>query len=107
MSEVRILSLADAPEENKGKQITFEHPFTCIEYKIALFLVKGRYYGIVDTCKNCNGSLGRGFLNGLYVTCPEDETPWNIKNGSCKFDRTSILPTYRVKVQEDGLYIEI
>lgn len=107
MSQVQISTLADAPEEGKGKQIIFEHPYTCIEYKIGLFLVNGRYYGITDTCKYCNGSLGRGALNGLYVLCPEDETPWNIKTGACKFDRTSILPTYRVKVQDDGLFIEI
>ncbi|MFQ5451434.1 MAG: Rieske (2Fe-2S) protein [Nitrospinaceae bacterium] len=107
MSLVKIADLPDAPEEGRGKTIHLEHPFTYLKYDIGLFQVEGRYYAITDECKKCGGSLGRGRLMGLFAICRNQECAWNIKKGYCKFDRTTVLPTYRVNVQEDGLYINI
>ena len=107
MSHVKLVDIGDAPAEGAGKTIAFKHPYTEFPYQIALFQVEGTYYAITDKCKKCGGSLGKGTLRGLFAVCLNQECPWNIKKGFCKFDRSSVLPTYKVAVKEDGLYIDI
>ncbi len=107
MSEVKILEMSEAPPENDGKPVTFTHPYTNFPYSLGIFYVKGRYFAITDECRSCGSSLGKGKLNGMYVSCIMEEHPWNVKSGICKFNRTLVTPTYRVTVKEDGLYIEI
>ncbi len=108
MSQVKILEIEDAPIDGSGKRIPFEHPYTTIKYELALFHVDGKYYVITDRCKICGGSLGRvPNLRGMFAICCGQECLWNIKRGVCKFDRTSVVPTYKVAVREDGLYVNI
>ena len=108
MSKVKISELKDAPSEGLGKQINLTHPFTEIKYCLAIFCVEGKYYVLTDECKICGGSLGRvSDLRGMFAACTKEECLWNVKRGSCKFDRSSVTPTYRVSTMEDGLYIEI
>jgi nitrite reductase/ring-hydroxylating ferredoxin subunit len=107
MSKVKLVELSDTPEEGTGKHIVLEHPFTEMEYILGLFKVEGKFYVIKGVCVICEGSLGGGELNGLIVTCSRRECLWNIRKGYCKFDRSRVMPTYKVAVEEDGLYIEI
>ncbi len=107
MAEVKIADLSEAPAEGTGKVIEFEHPITCYEYGIALFQVKGKFYALTNECKRCSGHLGIGELNGYYAICPRDETPWNVKNGLCKFDKTLSTPSYKVQIKDGGLVIVI
>ncbi len=108
MSKVKISEIEDAPAEGLGKQINFSHPYTEMPYCLALFHVEEKYYALVDECRVCGGSLGRvSNLKGMFATCDKEECQVNIKRGSCKFDRSLVTPTYKVAVQEDGLYIEI
>ncbi len=107
MSEVRLLDLADAPEEGRGKRIELDHPFTEIQYALGVYFVKGRYLVITDQCKKCESSLAEGKLNGMYALCAREQHAWHIKTGLFKFDRTQSIPTYRVTVKDEGLYIEI
>ena len=107
MSEVRILDLADAPEEGQGKQVKFEHPYTELPYALGVYFAKGRYMAITDVCKKCESSLAQGKVSGMFAFCVREEHPWNFKTGLFKFDRTLSIPTYRVTVKDEGLYIEI
>lgn len=107
MSEVRILDLADAPKEGESKQVEFEHPLTDKIYTLGVYFAKGRYLVIIDLCKKCNSSLANGKLNGMYAMCAREDHPWHIKTGLFKFDRTQSIPTYRVTLKDEGLYIEI
>lgn len=107
MSDVKVLEMSEAPEENSGKLVEFYHPYTTYPYVIGVFHVKDRYFAITDECRACGNSLGKGKLNGMYVSCIMEEHPWNVKTGICKFNRTLVTPTYRVTVKEDGIYIEI
>ncbi len=107
MSRVNLCDYAEPPEEGSGVSIPFKHPYTEIPYKIALFQVEGTYYAITDQCKKCGGSLGKGGLNGLFAFCNNEECGWNIKKGYCKFDRTLVMPTYKVSVEDGGLVITI
>ena len=107
MSEIRLLNLAEAPEEGQGKRVVFDHPYTEIPYALGVYFAKGRYFVITDTCKKCNSSLAQGKVNGMYVLCAREQHAWQIKTGLFKFDRTQSIPTYRVTVKDEGLYIEI
>lgn len=107
MSLVKICEHSAAPEEGTGKTLHLEHPLTFFQYDLGLFRAEGKYYVITDKCPKCGGSLGRGKLQGLFAICNSQECLWNIRKGYCKFDRSSVLPTYKVVEQEDGLYINI
>ncbi len=107
MSLVKISDLSDAPEDASGKTIQLKHPYTKIEYDLAFFKAEGTYYVITDKCSKCGGSLGKGQLRGKFAICTTQECLWNIQKGYCKFDHSSVLPTYKVQAKEDGLYIEI
>ena len=107
MSRLKLAELADAPPEGTGKQIHLKHEFTEIIYTLALFQVEGKFYCLTDQCRCCEGSLGKGVLQGMFVFCHKDECGWNIKKGYCKFNRSDTTPTYKVSIEEDGLYIDI
>ncbi len=107
MSQVKISDHSEAPEDASGKTLNLEHPFTLIKYELALFKAEGKYYVIADKCPKCGGRLGKGKLNGKFAVCTGQECLWNIQKGYCKFDRSAVLPTYKVQEKDDGLYIEI
>lgn len=107
MSEVKICELEEIPPQGEGIHLEFDHPWTEIEYSLALFHEGDRYFVITDQCAMCNGKLAQGERQGMYVRCVMEGHPWHIKSGLCKFDRTRALPTYRVQTKDDGLYIEI
>jgi nitrite reductase/ring-hydroxylating ferredoxin subunit len=107
MSKLKISELSDVPSEGAGKQIHFKHDYTEIDYVLALFQVEGKFYCITDQCRCCSGSLGQGVLKDMFVFCHKDACGWNIRKGHCKFNRSDITPTYKIAVEEDGLYIEI
>ena len=108
MSKVKILEIKDAPLEGSGKQINLTHPFTEIKYCLAIFCIEKKYYVLTDECRVCGGSLSQvPDLRGIFAACSKEECLWNVKRGICKFDHSSVTPTYKVSVIEDGLYIEI
>jgi nitrite reductase/ring-hydroxylating ferredoxin subunit len=107
MSKVKLSEIADAPEEGKGKQIKLRHPYTEIDYILALFQVEGKYFCIGDQCKSCEGSLAKGVLRGMFAFCSREECGWNIRKGYCKWNHSDTTPIYKVTTQDDGFYIEI
>jgi nitrite reductase/ring-hydroxylating ferredoxin subunit len=107
MSKLKISDFSSAPPEGTGKQIHFKHLYTEMDYVLALFQVEGKFYCLTDQCRCCEGSLGKGELKGMFAFCNKEECGWNIKKGNCKFNRSDITPTYKVAIEEDGLYIEI
>ena len=107
MSRLKISDICDAPPEGTGKQIQFEHDYTKIPYVLGLFQAEGKFYCITDQCRCCEGSLGKGVLKGMFAFCNKDECGWNVRKGYCKFNRSDTTPTYKVAVEEDGLYIDI
>ena len=107
MAEIELATLDDAPEEGTGKIIDIEHPITAYDFHLALFQVKAKFYAVDNACGRCSGKLGQGKLNGMYIICPQDDTPWNIKNGLCRFDRNRSIPSYKVRLENGTLYTNI
>ena len=81
MSEVKVLEMSEAPEENSGKVVEFVHPYTSFPYVLGVFHVKDRYFAITDDCKACGNSLGKGKLNGMYVFLYYGGTSLERENG--------------------------
>jgi len=44
MSEVKIMDLSEAPGENQGIYVKFDHPLTTYPYELGVFHVKDRYF---------------------------------------------------------------
>lgn len=107
MSYEKISDMESAPAEGEAKKIIHKHSYTEYTYELALFQLDGKYYALTDQCKLCEGSLGNGIVMGKYIACQKDNCQWSIKKGICKFNRSNVTPSYRVTVEEDGLYIEI
>ncbi|UCD11944.1 MAG: hypothetical protein JSU88_02330 [Nitrospinaceae bacterium] len=107
MSHVKICELDDAPGDGEGRALDLVHPLTELLYELALFRAEGAYYVITNKCAKCGVGLDPKSLNGLFVKCRNDMCLWHVKKGYCKFNRTSILPTYKVFTEKDGLYINI
>ena len=107
MAEVELVKLEEAPQEGTGKIIDVEHPITAYDFHLALFQVREKFYALDNECGRCSGKLGKGKLNGMYVFCPQDDTPWNVKNGLCKFDRTRSVPSYKIWVENGTLFTNI
>ena len=107
MARLKISEISEAPPEGTGRQLKFKHLYTEIPYVLGLFQFEGKFYCITDQCRCCDGSLGKGTLKGIFVFCSKDECGWNVRKGYCKFNRSDTTPTYKVAIEEDGLYIDI
>lgn len=101
------MDLEDAPKEGEGKRVDFTHPLTEYDYQLSVYYAKERYFVLTDSCKECGASLAAGKVQGMFVICSGHEHPWNFKTGLLKYDRTNSMPVYRVRIHDDGLYIEI
>jgi hypothetical protein len=107
MARLKISEISEAPPEGTGRQLKFKHLYTEIPYVLGLFQLESKFYCITDQCRCCDGSLGKGTLKGIFVFCSRDECGWNVRKGYCKFNRSDTTPTYKVAIEEDGLYIDI
>ena len=107
MSYEKITTLEEAPAEGTGKKIVFKHSYTEFIYELALFQIDGKYHALTNQCKLCEGSLGDGTILGKYVACNKENCQWSIKKGICKFNHSNVTPSYKVTVEEDGLYAQL
>ena len=90
--------------------------------KILLAKVGDRYYAADNRCPHMGGRLSEGSLEGVVVTCPRHGSQFDLSNGgvvrwlkgsglistvSKALRPHRPLVTYRVKVEEDRILIEI
>jgi len=90
--------------------------------KILLAKVGDRYYAADNRCPHMGAKLSEGTLEGVIVTCPRHGSEFDLSDGGVvRWLKTSglistvskalkpprPLVTYRVKVEEDRMLIEI
>lgn len=56
-------------------------PVTVAGKTIALFNLGGEFFAIDDMCPHRGGSLGRGSVEGEWVSCPFHAWKFNVKTG--------------------------
>ena len=76
---------------------------------VAIFNVKGRFYAIHNTCVHAGGPLGEGCVNEAECTveCPWHGWTYKLESGKTTFDPDRKVKTYRVKVQDDDVFLEL
>ena len=75
--------------------------------KIALFNVDGKFYATDDTCLHRGGPLGQGALAGPVVTCPWHGWQWDVTTGQSKFNPSTKVATYPVKVEGTDVKVQV
>ncbi|MGH9878081.1 MAG: Rieske 2Fe-2S domain-containing protein, partial [Nitrososphaerales archaeon] len=75
---------------------------------IALSYVDGKFGAISNVCNHVGGPLGRGRLDGEYVTCPWHNWKFHRVTGFGEpgFEEDRV-PQYELKVEEGDLYVSL
>lgn len=74
--------------------------------QIALFNVNGQFFAIDNSCAHRQGPLGEGELDDKTVTCPLHGWQYNVTNGECVMPGMAHVPTYKVTIKEDQVFVE-
>lgn len=77
---------------------------------IALFRLSGdAFYAINDRCSHGNASMSEGYLEeDATVECPLHAASFCLKTGKALcLPATDAIPTYRVTVEGDAVYVDI
>ena len=101
MGEFVKVALASDLEPGQGKTVEPQG------VSIALFNVGGTFRAIGNVCCHQGGPLGEGELDGATVTCPWHAWQYDVTTGASLADRGVGVPTYRVEVRGDGVFVEL
>jgi len=78
------------------------------ETRIALVLHNETIFAVQDFCTHNKESLSKGSINYLgEIVCPWHGYQFNLNNGRECSQRSADLKTYAVKINDEGLFIEI
>ncbi len=101
MNEWRDLGPADSLKDPPLRELTIERTTVALSY------IDGRFGAISNVCNHVGGPLGRGRLDGDYVTCPWHTWKFHRLTGfgepGFEDDR---VPQYELKVEAGRLYIK-
>jgi nitrite reductase/ring-hydroxylating ferredoxin subunit len=81
--------------------------FTVSGQEVAVFNVDGTFRAIHNTCPHRGGPLGDGALAGTTVTCPWHGWQFDCVTGQSTMNPAVKVNTYTVRVEGDGLYLEL
>lgn len=75
---------------------------------IAIYNLRGEYFATDDTCTHGEASLSEGDIAGDEIICPFHLGAFDIRTGAAVMAPCSEpLRTYRVRVDDETLYVEI
>jgi 3-phenylpropionate/trans-cinnamate dioxygenase ferredoxin subunit len=67
----------------------------------------GELYAVEDVCTHDGGALDQGELEGCIIECPRHGATFDVRTGAAlTLPATVPLPTYRVRVEGDDVFIE-
>ncbi|MBI2671098.1 non-heme iron oxygenase ferredoxin subunit [Candidatus Woesearchaeota archaeon] len=75
--------------------------------EIAIFNVDGNIYATTNICLHVGGPLGEGNLEGNTITCPWHGWQYDVINGQCKTIPTFKLQTYKVKIENGKIMVDV
>ena len=100
MSEHRVAALEDVPESS-GLAVDIG------DKRIAIFRYQGRYFALDETCPHRGAPLHQGTIDSGIVVCPWHQWQFELKSGCSPVNRLSKVRTYPVRVDVDGIWVEI
>jgi nitrite reductase/ring-hydroxylating ferredoxin subunit len=74
---------------------------------IALCNAGGEIRAISGICPHQGGPLGEGTLHGEIVVCPWHMWEFNSATGVCSFNEDVTIPTYRVRVENGSVLVDL
>ncbi|MDB5094572.1 MAG: ferredoxin subunit of nitrite reductase and ring-hydroxylating dioxygenase [Candidatus Eremiobacteraeota bacterium] len=75
--------------------------------EVLLCNVDGELYAVEDVCTHDGGPLDQGVLEGCVIECPRHGATFDVRNGAAlTLPAIEPLPTYRVRVEGDDVFIE-
>ncbi|HEY2839537.1 MAG TPA: Rieske 2Fe-2S domain-containing protein [Pirellulales bacterium] len=74
---------------------------------VALFNVAGEVSALDGVCPHQGGPLGKGCLTGATITCPWHGWQFDVRTGQSLLSRTIRQPTYAVRIDEGGVWIDL
>lgn len=78
------------------------------EERIALVLVKDEFLAVQDFCSHNKESLSKGRVNFRgEIICPWHGHCFDLRTGRESQQRSADLKCYAVKINEEGLFIEV
>jgi len=95
---VEVARLKEIPE-NRAAMII------CGKENIAIFKYEGKLSAIANACKHQNGPLGEGKVIDGCVTCPWHGYQYFPHNGQSPPPFTEKVCTYRLKLEDDKVYV--
>ncbi len=104
----KVASFSEIPENSMKA-------FTVSGREILVANLQGNVYAMDNRCSHRKGELSKGTLAGTTVTCPLHGSKFDLvsgraisgpKLGPIKL-KTSNLNSYKVKVEEDSIFVEI
>lgn len=104
----RIASLSEVPANSMK-------PFTVSGKEILVANLNGNLYAMDNRCSHRKGDLSKGTLTGTTVTCPVHGSKFDLTSGKAISGpklgpiklRTSDLNSYKVKVEEGSIMVEL
>ncbi len=79
---------------------------TINEHEIAVFLIDGSAYAVSNICPHQHSPvIAEGIIEGRSVTCPMHGWCYDLETGRMESGAGAIR-TYRVKMEEDRVYVE-
>ena len=73
--------------------------------KIALFKNKDSVFAIRNSCPHQGAELSEGHISDSNVVCPLHGWQFDLKTGTFSGNENIRIPTYKVKVEKDEVFI--
>ena len=99
-SFVKVAGVGDIPE-GTGRAVVAHGR------RVALFNVGGTYHAVDGMCPHQGGPLGEGILDGSIVSCPWHFWQFDVVKGHAPDFPEASIPKFKVKVEPDGIYVEV
>lgn len=101
MAFVRVMDAKDVAEGRPA--------FAAIgDIEVAVFRIGDEVFALDDLCSHAQASLSEGEQMGNIVECPRHGGRFDIRTGKAKhFPAFSPVQTYRAKVEDDGIYVDV
>ena len=100
MDFVRVANTKDIPK-GEGRM------FDVGGRQVAVFNAGGKFYAIDNTCEHQGGPLAEGELEGSIVTCPWHGFQFDVTSGQHQTSKSLVHPTFPVKVENGGVFVEV
>ncbi|MEK6956041.1 MAG: nitrite reductase small subunit NirD [Nanoarchaeota archaeon] len=75
--------------------------------ELSLFNIGGEFFAIDNICPHQSGSLSEGEIHEEEIYCPRHCWMFNIKSGQCLNVPAARVNTYKVKVENEKILVDL